>query len=161
MAPPTPDTPVVATHQSVREATVSSSSSEEGSVFSNQATILSSHASVLDQSVRTPPATPIDVFARSMGASLGYPTTEEAFLAPGMDAYSMRSNEYIPSYVADGYISQPATPQPPMSTGYYTNHTEYNWGDAAMVSTKSSPNPNQMRQIQFSNVTPQDFSGGK
>lgn len=170
MAPPTPDTPVVATHQSVREATVSSSSSEEeGSLQLYQPTGLASQPSALDQSIRTPPATPIglgDVFANSIGASLGYPTAEESFAAQGMDAFSMRSGEFsVPSYVADGYVSQPATPQLPMATGYYspvpTNSTEYNWTGAAMVSTKSSPNPHQMRPLQFSNVTPQDFGVSK
>lgn len=172
MAPPTPDTPAVATHQqSAREATVSSNSSEdEGSVHLYQPTGLSTQHSALDQSIRTPPATPIgagDVFATSIGATLGYPpTTDESFLASGMDTFSMRSNDFaIPSYITDDYMSQPSTPQLPMSTGYYNaipaTHVEYGWADAAMVSAKSSPNPHQMRQIQFSNVTPQDFSGAK
>lgn len=172
MAPPTPDTPAVATHQqSAREATVSSNSSEEeGSVQLYQSTGLSTQQSALDQSVRTPPATPIglgDVFATSIGASLGYPpTTDESFLPSGMDTFSMRSNDFaIPSYITDGYMSQPSTPQVPMSAGYYNaipaSNAEYGWGDAAMVPTKSSPNPHQMRQIQFSNVTAQDFGGAK
>ena len=169
-APPTPDTPVVVTHQSAREATVSSNSSEDdGSLPSFQPTGVLSQHSALDQSVRTPPATPIglgDVFATSIGASLTYPATEESFLAPEVDTYSMRTNEFpIPSYVADGYMTHPSTPQIPMSTDYYTamptSNAEYRWTDGAMVSTKSSPNPHQMRQLQFSNVTPQDFSGSK
>lgn len=87
-------------------------------------------------------------------------------MAPGMDTFSMRSNGFsIPSYVTDAYLSQPSTPQLPMSNGYYASMPssvpEYSWADSAMVSTKSSPNPIQRRQLQFSNVTPQDFNGGK
>lgn len=170
MGPLTPDTPAVAAQQSTREATVSSNSSEdEGSLVSYQPTGLSSQHAALDQCIRTPPETPIglgDVFATSIGASLGYPTTDESFLAPGMDTFTMRSNEFsIPSYITDAYLSQPSTPQLPMSSGYYasmpSSNREYSWTDSAMVSTKSSPNPIQRRQIQFSNVTPQDFNGGK
>lgn len=172
MAPPTPDTPAVAMQQqSSREATVSSSSSEdESSAHLYRRRGLSMQHSALDQSIRTPPATPIglgDVFATSIGASLGYPTTDESFLAPGMDTFSMGSNEFpIPSYVTDAYMSQPSTPQLPMSTGYYTpvptSSADYGWAETAMVSAKSPQNPAQTgRHIQFSNVTPQDFSGTK
>lgn len=174
IAPPTPDTPVVATHQS-REATASSSSSEEErSLLAYQATGLASgQHSALDQSLTTPPATPVglgDMFTNSIGTTLGYHApADDSFLATGMEAYSLRNGDFpLPPYVSDGYISQPSTPQAhPMSTGYYAalpirNNAEYNWADAtAMVSTKSSPNASQRRQIQFSNFTPQDFNGAQ
>lgn len=170
MGPLTPDTPVVTARQRTREATVSSNSSEdEGSLVLYQPTGLSSQHAALDQCIRTPPATPIglgDVFATSIGASLGYPTTDESFMTPGMDTFSMRSNGFsIPSYITDAYLSQPSTPQLPMSNSYYASMPssvpEYSWADSAMVSTKLSPNPMQRRQLQFSNITPQDFNGGK
>ncbi|SPN96914.1 uncharacterized protein DNG_00433 [Cephalotrichum gorgonifer] len=170
MAPPTPDTPVVVTQQSFREATVSSNSSEEEGSFLQypQANVSSQH-SALDQSIRTPPATPIglgDVFATSLGASLGFPPTDEPFLPSGMESYPMGSNEFaLPQYVVDGYISQPSTPQPAMPTSYYApmpmHNTEYGVADATMVPAKSSSRASQRQQLQFSNFTPQDFNGGK
>jgi len=172
MAPPTPSTPVVATQQSLREATVSSNSSSDDNgpflVYSE----VSTHPSALDQSLRTPPATPVtigDTFTHSIEATLGFAPSDEALLTPGVE-FPMRSTEFcLPNYVSDGYMSQPSTPSfpPPqmsMSTAYYASmpsgNTEFNWTDATMVS-KSSPHQNHRRQLQFNNFTAQDFNGGK
>lgn len=171
MAPPTPNTPVVATHQSLREETVSSNSSAEESgpylVYPDAPV----HPSVLDQSLRTPPATPItigDAFTHSIETTLGFGAPDEALLTPGVE-YPVRTTEFcLPNYVSDNYMSQPSTPSFPqqvsMSAAFYTSmssgNTEYNWSDATMVS-KSSPHQNQRRQLQFNNFTAQDFSGSK
>ncbi|CAI4216254.1 unnamed protein product [Parascedosporium putredinis] len=92
MAPPTPNTPVVATHQSLREATVSSNSASE------------------------PPATPItvgDAFTHSIETTLGFGAPDEALLTPGVE-YPVRTTEFcLPNYVSDNYMSQPSTPSFP------------------------------------------------
>ncbi|PKS06415.1 hypothetical protein jhhlp_007163 [Lomentospora prolificans] len=171
MAPPTPNTPIVATQQSLREATVSSNSSSEENVPYLAYPDVAAHPFVLDQSLRTPPATPItvgDAFAQSIETTLGFAPPDDALLTPSIE-YPMRANEYcLPNYVSDNYMSQPSTPgfppQVPISAAYYASmpggNTEYNWSDATMVS-KSSPHQGQRRQLQFNNFTAQDFSGTK
>jgi hypothetical protein len=162
-APPTPDTPAVAMQQSVREETASSSSSDEaGSATAYPAADLSGQqATALDQSLRTPPATPVglgDVLSSSIGATMDYLPMEESFLAPGLEAYTLGHYDVpVPSYVSDGFVSQPTTPQPHPMPGYYVPmHGGPSAAEHAWV-TKPSPGAGQQRQIQFSNFTPQDF----
>jgi hypothetical protein len=173
MAPPTPDTPVLAGSMASQDGPVSSASPEDhGSYLMYQADLASQHAA-LDQSLRTPPATPHgfnDVFSNTIGAALGFGTPEEIIPTPSIDTFPLGGNQYcLPHYVTDGYMSQPSTPglapQMSLAAGYYpvmtgAHNREYNWSDRSMVS-KSSPNMNQMRQIQFNNFTPQDFGGNK
>lgn len=171
MAPPTPNTPIVATQQSLREATVSSNSSAEDTGPFLVYPDVTGHPAILDQSLRTPPATPItigDAFAHSIEATLGFAPPDDALLTPGGE-YPIRATEFcLPNYVSDNYMSQPSTPsfpsQVPMSAAFYASmpsgNTEYNWSDATMVS-KSSPHQSQRRQLQFNNFTAQDFTGSK
>lgn len=154
MAPPTPDTPVVPP-QSVREATVSSCSSEEDQNMLRQ-TSMSSLGSVLDHNgVRTPPVTPSNMPDMYPFSNIAFTVNDEAVLTPSL-------HDTFPDISASPYsnscASQPATPigfQAPFSDG-----TQYTWPRAQPGSPASSPNA-RVRQLQFNNITAEHFNPRK
>jgi hypothetical protein len=168
--PPTPITPIVAYHQSLREATVSSTSSEEESKpYTYQTATFA-----VDPSIRTPPATPglasgfpPTLFSGRMDAAYNYNVADEPLATPVVGVFGAEPEfppmpTAVPSYIASAG-SQPSTPGfAPANIGptyfaiYPGNNQEYNWSEASSARSSPVQQPNP-RQLQFTNITAQDF----
>ncbi|WYZ42980.1 hypothetical protein EsH8_VI_000679 [Colletotrichum jinshuiense] len=169
-APPTPNTPIVPTQQAMREATVSSMSSDEDKSYSLQ-TNLTVPQYAMDPTMRTPPDTPgiMTSMPNALFPTFDFNVPDDPLPTPsfgGFDQEFPAMSTNIPSYVAHSCASQPVTPSfPPSNMGpaFYSSYgggnTEYNWSDASAVSAKPSPEQSRSRQFQFTNMTAQDFHG--
>jgi hypothetical protein len=181
-APPTPNTPVLTNRQGIREATVSSTSSDDDKSYNFQM-VMPDNPFLMDPTLRTPPATP-GIMGHYSGA--GFANVESAFVedytdeqivTPGLGGFGIEPDfssmaQSIPSYVANSCASQPSTPSfAPMAMGGMGNplfatasssNIEYAWPNAAMSSSKSSPGQPKSKQFQFiTNVTPDNFNSDK
>ncbi|KAK2776260.1 homeobox transcription [Colletotrichum kahawae] len=167
VAPPTPNTPVVPTQQQhMREATVSSMSSEDEKSYSVQ-TNLTVPQYAMDPTMRTPPDTP--GLMTNMSGSLfpyDYQVPDEPLHTPSFgtfdNEFALQTN--VPTYVAQGCGSQPVTPSfapNPMGPAFYSSfgggNTEYNWSDASSMAIKPSPEQTSSKHYAFNNITAQDF----
>ncbi|KAL3295758.1 homeobox domain-containing protein [Colletotrichum asianum] len=167
VAPPTPNTPVVPTQQqNMREATVSSMSSEDDKSYSVQ-TNLTVPQYAMDPTMRTPPDTP-GLMTNMSGSlfSYEYQVADEPIHTPSFGTFD---NEFglqtnVPTYVAQSCGSQPVTPSFPhnaMGPAFYSSYeggnAEYNWSDASSMAIKPSSEQIRSRHYAFSNITAQDF----
>ncbi|KAF9870017.1 carboxylesterase [Colletotrichum karsti] len=168
VAPPTPNTPVVPSQQEMREATVSSMSSEEDKNYGVQ-TNLTVPQYTMDPTLRTPPDTPGLMNAPgSLFSSYGFAIPDDSLHTPSFGGFDteFRMATNVPTYVAHGCGSQPVTPSfPPNNMGpafcasyYGGGNTEYNWSDVSSMSAQPSPEQSQSKQFQFTNMTPHDFN---
>jgi len=162
MAPPTPDTPVVP-QQAAREATVSSCSSEEDQSMLYRQSSMSSLGSAMDQSLRTPPATPSNMPDMYPFSNIAFTVHDDPVLTPSLgDTFS---DIGAPPYATSGCGSQPPTPSfaPAGAMGFQTafaDGTQYCWPAAQSGSAASSPNA-RVRQLQFNNMTAEHFHSRK
>ncbi|KAF6804953.1 homeobox domain-containing protein [Colletotrichum musicola] len=168
VAPPTPNTPVVPTQQNMREATVSSMSSDEDKTYSVQTSLMVPHPT--DPTLRTPPDTPgllANMPNTLYSTSFEYNVPDEPLLTPGGYTEFSLMPANIPAYVNHGCLSQPVTPSFPSanigpafcSAPFSGGNTEYNWSDGQSVSAKPSPDHLGSRELQFTNLTAHDFTG--
>ncbi|KAI1334792.1 hypothetical protein F5Y15DRAFT_280878 [Xylariaceae sp. FL0016] len=180
-APPTPMTPAVL-DQFIREPTVSSACSDDGSfmVGSNVSSSILQELKA-ESNLKTPPSTPglLTHFAAN-NFSAGHPysasvdfTSDQPLLTPFFQTefpdLSMRN---VPSYLDMNDNSIPSTPMYPGMVGAVQEqgtfagnmmgnaNTQYDWGmNESVVSSKSSPDQSRSQQIQFTqNMTPQDYT---
>ena len=161
--------------QDAREATVSSSTSDDEQRY----TFGSPQTGYFRfDAMKTPPSTPglgraFPEQIVSMDTPWNYPTSDEALITPGLGSFG--SEEFSMAPTAPGYVAQSQPPTPSFASGvgpaYFPwglngtapGHAEYTFpGESYMttdVSAKSSPGQPKSRQFQFTqNVTPQDFS---
>ncbi|OLN95865.1 Homeobox protein NOBOX [Colletotrichum chlorophyti] len=174
VAPPTPNTPVVPTQHGMREMTVSSMSSDEDRGYITQ-TNLTVPQFAMDPTMRTPPDTPgmMTGMPNGLFSAYDYGVSDDPLTTPGFGSFDQEFHQEfpilsssVPSYVANGCASQPVTPSfPPSSMGpafyasYSGSNTEYNWSEGCVVLDKPSPDHTRSRQLQFNNMTAQDFHG--
>ncbi|KAI8274396.1 hypothetical protein K4K60_009782 [Colletotrichum sp. SAR11_57] len=152
--------------QNMREATVSSMSSEDDKSYSVQ-TNLTVPQYAMDPTMRTPPDTP-GLMTNMPGSlfSYEYQVPDEPIHTPSFGTFD---NEFglqtnVPAYVAQSCGSQPVTPSFPhnaMGPAFYSSYeggnAEYNWSDASSMAIKPSPEHTRSRHYAFSNITAQDF----
>ncbi|KAJ5006986.1 Homeobox protein ceh-14 [Colletotrichum sp. SAR 10_99] len=152
--------------QNMREATVSSMSSEDDKSYSVQ-TNLTVPQYAMDPTMRTPPDTP-GLMTNMSGSlfSYEYQVPDEPIHTPSFGTFD---NEFglqtnVPTYVAQSCGSQPVTPSFPhnaMGPAFYSSYeggnAEYNWSDASSMAIKPSPEQTRSRHYAFSNITAQDF----
>lgn len=181
--PPTPRTPACINQQSVRESTVSSTSSDDESrTFTFH---IPQYTKVEDAITKTPPGTPgIPGFPSAMfvqhsvDETVNYAMTQDApIFTPCSTGHSSFPPELAPEmpvlraapdYISSGIPSQPTTPSlPPTMGGAYfrqsTGNVEYSWPDSSIsygLSARSSPVGTKSKTFQFTpNMTPQSFGG--
>ncbi|KAL7628059.1 hypothetical protein AAE478_002255 [Parahypoxylon ruwenzoriense] len=178
-APPTPMTPVIIDQHSMREPTVSSTCSDDGSFF------LSGNLSgnmmqdfKVESNLKTPPSTPgllghfgnHNYTANPFGTCVDF-HADQPLLTPFFQSelpdLTMRN---MPSYVELNDGSVPTTPLYPNMMGSMQEHnsfsinstgnTQFDWdANESVNSSKSSPSQPRSKQIQFTqNMTPQDYT---
>lgn len=151
-APPTPNTPIVATSQGAAGGMA-----------------ITTDLAIRDPTLRTPPTTPglMDSLF-SLNSTYGMSASDDDGLAtPSLGGFSSDFEmpslpTAVPNYIAtsNDASSQPETPLYPSQMGpayfgYAGGNPEYNWSDA---STKSSPE-DAPHNVHFMNVTQSTFHG--
>lgn len=160
IAPPTPNTPVVANQPGLCEATPASTVTYDEKYSMDLA--------IHDPTLRTPPTTPgvMDQLYNN-DSSYQVAVADEPLVTPGLTAFP---NDFgvpgapgqVPSYLSHGCASQPQTPSyaapvGPTYFGFAGGNAEYNWSDDASLSAHSSPGQNQ-QNVNFMNMTPSSFT---
>lgn len=160
IAPPTPNTPVVANQPGLCEATPASTVGYDEKYPMDLA--------IHDPTLRTPPTTP-GVMDHLYNHDSGYQVavTDEPLVTPGLTAFPNGfevpgASSQVPNYLSHGCASQPQTPSygAPMGPSYFGfagGNAEYNWSDDASLSAHSSPGQNQ-QNVNFMNMTPSSFT---
>ncbi|EXM08251.1 hypothetical protein FOIG_02978 [Fusarium odoratissimum NRRL 54006] len=160
IAPPTPNTPVVANQQGLCEATPASTVAYEEKYPMDLA--------IHDPTLRTPPTTP-GVMDQLYSNESVYQVAvaDEPLVTPGLAPYPNEfevpgTSSQVPNYVSQGCSSQPQTPSygAPMGPTYFGfagGNAEYNWSDDASLSAHSSPGQSQ-QSVNFMNMTPSSFT---
>lgn len=160
IAPPTPNTPVVAHQQGLCEATPASTVGYEEKYPMDLA--------IHDPTLRTPPTTP-GVMDHLYNNDSNYQVAiaDEPLVTPGLVAFPHDfevpgSSGQVPNYLSHGCASQPQTPSyaAPMGPTYFGfagGNAEYNWSDDASLSAHSSPGQSQ-QNVNFMNMTPSSFT---
>jgi len=180
LSPVTPSDCLPPSHQGMREATVSSSASDDEQRYTFGASQGAAAAAFLrlDSTLKTPPGTPGlgRAFQEQMitiDPAWNYVQQDEPLITPGLGSFG--SEEFSMAPAAPGYVvqSQPPTPSfaPGIGPTYFpwglngapAANAEYTFPNepymAPDVSTKSSPTQAKSKQFQFTqNITPQDFS---
>ncbi len=180
LSPVTPSDCLASTRQGAREATVSSSTSDDEQRYTfgvPQSSFLR-----FDSTLKTPPGTPGigQTLSSEQVAVMEQPPCyyfhpDEPLITPGLGSFG--SEEFSMAPTAPGYLvqSQPPTPSfapgigptyfPWVVSGSAPSNTEYTFPGEYMpadVSAKSSPGQPKSKQFQFTqNITPQDFSTEK
>ncbi|KAF4465842.1 homeobox transcription [Fusarium albosuccineum] len=160
IAPPTPNTPVVATQPGLCEPTPSGTVAYEEKYSLDLA--------IHDPTLRTPPTTP-GVMDNLYNADAAYEVavSDEPLVTPGLGGFPNDfeipgASNQVPNYISASCSSQPQTPSygahmGPAYFGYSGGNPEYNWSDDASASANSSPGQSQ-RNVQFMNMTPSSFT---
>ncbi|KAF4456476.1 hypothetical protein F53441_1426 [Fusarium austroafricanum] len=160
VAPPTPNTPVVANQQGLCEATPASTVAYEEKYPMDLA--------LHDPTLRTPPTTP-GVMDQLYNNESVYQVAvaDEALVTPGLAPFPNEfevpgTSNQVPNYISQGCSSQPQTPSygahmGPTYFGFAGGNAEYNWSDEASMSAHSSPGQNQ-QNVNFMNMTPSSFT---
>jgi hypothetical protein len=163
LAPPTPDTPVVS-RQALREATVSSCSSEEDQAGFFRQSSMSSLGSTMDHhGVRTPPATPSNIPDMYSYSNIAFTVHDEAVLTPGLQ-------DVFPDLGAPAYPSScnshPPTPSfhpvgPMDFQNPFADGAQYAWPTASQAGSPASSPNTRVCQLQFNNYTAEHFNARK
>ncbi|KAI5920675.1 hypothetical protein F4810DRAFT_409473 [Camillea tinctor] len=176
-APPTPMTPAVIDQQSLREPTVSSTCSDDGSLMLGGVVSPNMMQEIKTESnLKTPPSTPglMTNFAAQnfnvnpFGNGVDF-SADQPIFTPYYTEFPDLSLRNVPSYVELSDGSVPATPMYPSMVGSIHEHgsfgntmgnTQYDWdANESVISPKSSPGQPRSKQIQFTqNMTPQDYN---
>ncbi|KAI0599431.1 hypothetical protein F4775DRAFT_600217 [Biscogniauxia sp. FL1348] len=176
-APPTPMTPAVIDQQSLREPTVSSTCSDDGSLMLGGVVSPNMMQEIKTESnLKTPPSTPglmtnfaaqnFNVNPFSAGVDF---SADQPIFTPFYNEFPDLSLRNVPSYAELSDGSMPATPMYPnmvssihehSSFGNTMGNTQYDWdANESVISPKSSPGQPRSKQIQFTqNMTPQDYN---
>ncbi|KAI1376926.1 hypothetical protein F4677DRAFT_454121 [Hypoxylon crocopeplum] len=180
-APPTPMTPAIVDQQGVREPTVSSTCSDDGSFLLGGALPPSLMQELKAESnLKTPPSTPgllphfgnHNYNANPFGTGVDF-HADQPLLTPYFqnEFVDFRIHTIPPSYAEMDNGSLPTTPLYPGMMGSIQDqnafghntmgNTQFDWdANESVNSSKSSPNQPRSKQIQFTqNMTPQDYTG--
>lgn len=141
-APPTPDTPILASQPNVSDA----SDIEVG------ASLSVTELAVRDPTFRTPPTTPgVMQNYLSLNSVYDMPMSDDGLVSPAVASYSRHFDMpnmpmSIPTYITDanGCTSQPQVPSFPSSLsapcfGVSARNAEYTWPEGLEVSRNTSP----------------------
>lgn len=172
LSPVTPNDSTHSGHQTVRETTVSSNSSEEESRYTFGASQNPYFQTApMQSSIKTPPGTPgihSQFPMNNMDAAWNFMPSDEPLVTPGLGSFGS-DLDFPATSAAPGYAaSQPTTPSFPPSIGptYYPMFNgnsvaslEYKFPDSYNTESSARSSPLQSRHFQFTqNITPQDFS---
>ncbi|KAI0165655.1 hypothetical protein GGR57DRAFT_130537 [Xylariaceae sp. FL1272] len=167
-APPTPMTPALFDHRNGQEPAVASACSEDGS-FTLNASLVTHFMQIKEQDdLKTPPTTPgvmneyrtANFASNNFGSCFNLPV-DQPLLTPFFQSEfpDLRIQRNIPTYVAsDGLPSTPVYIGQTLDHTPFASNTQYDWdANEAVDSSKSSPGHPMPKQIQFTNITPQNY----
>ncbi|KAI1079544.1 hypothetical protein F5B20DRAFT_571025 [Whalleya microplaca] len=177
-APPTPMTPAVIDQQGIREPTVSSTCSDDGSFLLGGVSASIMQELKAESNLKTPPSTPglltnfvnHNYTGNPFSAGVDYSSDQPLFTPYFQTEFPDLSIRNIPSYVELSDGSLPATPLYPnmISSVQEQNafahnavgNTQFDWdANESVTSSRSSPGQPRSKQIQFTqNMTPQDYT---
>ncbi|KAH9903986.1 hypothetical protein F4778DRAFT_75892 [Xylariomycetidae sp. FL2044] len=179
VAPPTPMTPVVSDQHSLREPTMSSSRSDDGSFMMLNGSVATTlmHEMKNEVNLKTPPSTPglmsnfgAHGFPSNYNMGADFSSDQPLFTPFFHTEFPDLAIRNVPSYVELGDGGLPTTPLYPHTigpmqgqlsfSGNTINNTQYDWAaNESVSSSRSSPSQPRSKQIQFTqNMTPLDYS---
>ncbi|KAI1265758.1 hypothetical protein F5Y18DRAFT_46193 [Xylariaceae sp. FL1019] len=169
-APPTPMTPALYDHRNSQEPVVASGCSDDGSFTLNAS--LATHFMQLKQQddLKTPPTTPglmndyqLANFTSNNFGSCFNVHADQPLLTPFFQSeFPDLTIQNIPSYVSasDGLPSTPIYAGIGQTVDHvpFASNTQYDWdANESVDSSRSSPGHSMPKQIQFTNITPQNY----